>query len=602
VPQLTEAKRSCYCGELRKSDIGKEVILKGWVHSHRNHGGIIFLDIRDRTGLCQVELDPKNIAAEYFESAQKLRDEFVIAVKGKVAARPEGMVNPKLATGEIEVKASCFEILNTSQPLPYTMDSYANMSEENRLRYRYLDLRRPEMQEIIITRSKLYRVVRTFLHENGFIEVDTPILTKSTPEGARDFLVPSRMSEGMFYALPQSPQLFKQILMVAGYDRYFQIARCFRDEDFRANRQPEFTQIDIEMSFITPEDLFEPMERLIKKIFEEIKGAKVEIPFRRIPYAEAMLKYGSDKPDLRFGLEIKDVTDIFRSCDFRVFKETIEAGGVIRALCVPAAAEKISNTQLKPGGEIPRVAATYGAKGIAWFKMEGEPALPNSNISKFFAAETLASLASALGAAAGDLILIVADKPKVAAESLGQLRLWLGRALNLINPDALEFAWIVDFPLFEWNENERRWDSAHHPFTSPMPEDIPLLETAPEKVRARAYDLTLNGEEIGGGSIRIHRSDVQETVFKAIGIGEKEARHRFGFLLEALSYGAPPHGGIAFGLDRIMMILMKRDSIRDVIPFPKTQAGLCLMTGAPSDVTDEQLRDVHIQLRREIKE
>jgi aspartyl-tRNA synthetase len=578
--------------------MGKDVVLKGWVHSRRDHGNIIFIDLRDRTGLCQVELDPRSMDKEEFLHAHSLRSEFVIAVQGKVQERPEGTLNPKLATGEVEVKADHFEILNPSAPLPFKLDEYTQIGEETRLRYRYLDLRRPEMQKIIMTRSRLYRIVRNFLEDNGFIEIDTPILTKSTPEGARDFLVPSRLSPGHFYALPQSPQLFKQILMVAGYDKYFQIARCFRDEDFRANRQPEFTQIDIEMSFITPEDLFDPMERLCRLVFEGILDRQVTIPFRRIPHSESMLKYGSDKPDLRFSLEIRDVTEVFKTgCDFKVFNEIIETGGVIRALCVPDGARKISNTQLKPGGSLPRVASDFGAKGLAWFKMEGEPATPTSTITKFFSPETLSALAEKTGARAGDLILLISDKAKVAATAMGQLRLWLGRELGLIDPDALEFAWIVDFPLFEFDEKEKRWSPAHHPFTSPVPEDVPYLESDPERVRARAYDLSLNGEEIAGGSIRIHSSDVQEKVFKAIGISPEQAREKFGFLLEALSFGAPPHGGIAFGVDRLMMILMKRDSIRDVIPFPKTQTGLCLLTQAPSDVAEQQLRELHIKLR-----
>ncbi len=594
--ELSEAKRSFYCSELRKTDIGKEVVLKGWVHTRRDHGGIIFVDLRDRTGLCQVELDPQTMPGEHFAQAHSLRSEFVLAVKGKVVPRPEGTVNPKLATGEVEVKANEFEILNTSAPLPFKLDEYTHVGEEARLRYRYLDLRRPEMQRIVITRSKFYRIVRDFLDDNCFIEVDTPILTKSTPEGARDFLVPSRLSAGHFYALPQSPQLFKQLLMVAGYDKYFQIARCFRDEDFRANRQPEFTQIDIEMSFITPDDLFDVMERMMKAIFNGILDHDIKIPFRRIPFAGAMLKYGSDKPDLRFGLEIKDVTDVFKKgCDFRVFTDVIENNGVIRTLCVPGGAEKVSNTQLKPGGAVPKVASVYGAKGVAWFKVEGNPPQPVSTISKFFAPETLADLSSKVDAKTGDLILLVADKPEVAAESMGQLRLWLGRELNLINQDAIELAWIVDFPLFEYDAKEKRWSPTHHPFTSPLPEDIDLIENDPASVRARAYDIVLNGEEIGGGSIRIHRSDVQEKVFRAIGIGPEEAKAKFGFLLEALSYGAPPHGGIAFGVDRIMMILMKLDSIRDVIPFPKTQTGLCLLTDAPSEVDARQLRELHIK-------
>jgi len=569
------------------------------VHSRRDHGGVIFIDLRDRTGICQVELDPKTMSPEAFSQAGTVRSEYVLAVLGKVVQRPEGMVNPKLKTGEVEVKADNFDILNTSAILPFKLDEYAQLGEEVRLRYRFLDLRRPEMQKIVMTRSRFYRIVRDFLDDNGFVEVDTPILTKSTPEGARDFLVPSRMNPGHFYALPQSPQLFKQILMVSGYDRYFQIARCFRDEDFRANRQPEFTQIDIEMSFITPDELFDPMERMCKAVFEGILKRPVQIPFRRIPYDEAMLKYGSDKPDLRFALEIRDVTEVFKTgCEFKVFNDILEGGGVVRAICVPGGASKISNTQLKPGGALPGYVAKFGAKGLAWFKVEGDPPVPTSTISKFFAKETLISLKDITGAKQGDLILLISGKQDMVAVALGQLRLWLGKELELIDKDRLEFAWIVDFPLFEYDDKEKRWAPMHHPFTSPHPEDIPLLETEPEKVRAQAYDLCLNGEEIGGGSIRIHSKEVQEKIFGIIGITPEQAELKFGFLLEALSYGAPPHGGIAFGVDRMIMILMNKDSIRDVIPFPKTQTGLCLMTGAPSDVSDEQLKELKISKRK----
>ena len=595
MENIADARRTCYCGELRKEDIGRVVVIKGWVHSRRDHGGVQFIDLRDRTGLCQVELDPQNMPEEYSET-HSIRSEFVLAVKGEVRERPEGTVNPKLPTGEVEVKADACDVLNISKPLPFRLDEYANVGEETRLKYRYLDLRRPEMQKVIITRSRFYRIVRDFLDDNGFVEIDTPILTKSTPEGARDFLVPSRMSPGHFYALPQSPQIFKQILMIAGYDKYFQIPRCFRDEDFRANRQPEFTQIDIEMSFITEEELFDPIERLCHAVFKGIQGKDIPIPFPRIPYDEAMLKYGSDKPDLRFGMEIQDVSEVFKTgCEFKVFTEILKNDGVIRALCFPGGAEKISNTQLKPGGALPKVVNTYGAKGLAWFKVEGDPPTPKSNISRFFSEDTLKELVKQLDAKSGDLILIVADREKVAAESMGQLRLYLGKEHNLIDRDALKFAWIVDFPLFEYDEKDKRYKSAHHPFTMPRMDEIDYLETAPEKVHSRAYDLSLNGEEIAGGSIRIHRPDIQQRVFKAIGISEEEARMKFGFLLDALTYGAPPHGGIAFGVDRLIMILMGRESIREVIPFPKTQTGLCLMSGAPSEVSEDQLEDIHIQ-------
>lgn len=590
MSELGTKRRTYYCGELRRDNIEEVVVLKGWINRRRDHGGLIFIDLRDRTGLCQVVLNPETMSREDFNKAHALRNEGVLAVEGSVTARPEGTVNPNIATGEIEVRVSIFELLNPAAPLPFRLDEYTTINEEIRLRYRYLDLRREEMQRNIRTRAKLYSVVRNYLNAEGFIEVETPILTKSTPEGARDFLVPSRLSPGQFYALPQSPQLFKQLLMVACYDKYYQIARCFRDEDFRANRQPEFTQIDIEMSFIQPDDLFTIIEEMMQAIYREICNIAISVPFPRLPYAEAMLKYGTDKPDLRFAMAIEDVTDVVQQgCEFQVFNDVSKNGGVIRGICVPGKT-KISRKQLD---DLTSFVGTYGAKGLAWFRVTEEGL--SSSIAKFFTADTLKALTDRMKARPDDLLLFVADSEKVVCAALDSLRLKLGKELSLIDPKKVAFVWVVDFPMLEWDEKERRFVAMHHPFTSPVAEDIPLLETAPEKARALAYDLVLNGEEIGGGSIRIHRRDVQEKVFRTIGISPEESQKRFGFLLEALSFGAPPHGGIAFGFDRILMILLGEQSIREVIPFPKTQSGLCPLTGAPSDVDDDQLRELYIK-------
>jgi aspartyl-tRNA synthetase len=591
VGELATKKRTHYCGDLRRDHIGQIVVLKGWVHRRRDHGGLIFIDLRDRTGLCQVVLNPETMNRDDFDKAHALRNEYVLAVEGCVNARPEGTVNPNIATGEIEVPANHFELLNPAAPLPFRLDEYTAVNEDVRLRYRYLDLRREEMRRNILTRANLYSVVRNYLNAQGFIEVETPILTKSTPEGARDFLVPSRLTPGRFYALPQSPQLFKQLLMVAGYDKYYQIARCFRDEDFRANRQPEFTQIDIEMSFIVPDDLFGVIEGLMQAIYRQICAIAVPVPFARLPYAEAMRRYGTDKPDVRFAMTIEDATDIMeQGCEFQVFNDVRKAGGVIRGLCVPAGASKISRKQLD---DLTGFVGTYGAKGLVWFRVADEGL--GSPVAKYFATDTLTALTDRMKAKPGDLLLFVADSEPVVCMALANLRLNLGNELALIDANKQAFVWVVDFPMLVWDDKERRFMAAHHPFTSPVPEDIQLLETAPERVRALAYDLVLNGEEIGGGSIRIHRRDVQEKVFRAIGISPEEAQTRFGFLLEALSFGAPPHGGIAFGFDRILMILLGEQSIREVIPFPKTQSGLCPLTGAPSDVDDGQLRELHIK-------
>ncbi len=596
---LLQIQRTSMCGDVTADFIGQEVVLKGWVHRWRDHGGVIFIDLRDRAGLVQIVFDPDQFSAEDFERAARLRFEDVLAIRGKVRPRPEGTANANMKTGQIEILLSEYEVLNQASPLPFQLDEHSKVSEDLRLKYRYLDLRRPEIQQNFILRAKVAGIMRRFLDDNGFIEVETPCLTRSTPEGARDFLVPSRLIPGSFYALPQSPQLFKQLLMVSGFDRYYQIVKCFRDEDLRANRQPEFTQLDLEMSFITPDDLYPVMEGLMAEIFKSVKSIDLPRPFDRMTYDEAMLRYGSDKPDRRFGLEIKELTSAIHGggCEFKVFHDILGGGGVIRGLCVSGGGDKYSNTQLKPGGELPGYAERHGAKGLAWFRVadkEGALAL-DSSISKFFQPQCQGAIIEALGGKAGDLILIVADKENVAANALGQLRLKLGREQGLIDDSQYNFCWITDFPLMEWNEQDKRWFSMHHPFTMPHYDDWDKLESDPGAVRSLAYDLALNGEEVGGGSIRIHRPDLQSKIFTALGIGEEEAREKFGFLLDAFQYGAPPHGGLAFGLDRLMMLLLGTDSIRDVIAFPKTQTGTCLMTAAPSGVDDKQLKELQLR-------
>ena len=599
---LAADQRTCYCGEVRTAHIGQEILLKGWVHRRRDHGGVIFVDLRDREGLCQVVFDPDLLAN--FADAHGLRDEFVLAVRGKVRRRPEGTVNPNLATGEVEVMLSAFEILNPSATLPFKLDEHARVNEDVRLRYRYIDLRRPEMQRNFVMRHKMYQVVRNHLGAAGFLEFTTPVLTKSTPEGARDFLVPSRLNAGSFFALPQSPQLFKQLLMVAGYDKYFQIATCFRDEDLRANRQPEFTQVDIEASFITPETIYATMEGLISAVWRECLGMEIPTPFPRLPYAEAMLKYGSDKPDLRFDLPITDLTAFFAGTEVKVFAGALAARGRIRALRLPGGAD-LSRKDLD---DLTSFVGIYGARGLAWFKvLENELQSP---LTKFLTPETQKGLVETTGAQVGDIIFIVAASEKVVCDSLGQLRIKLANERGMVKDGTFSFAWITDFPLFEYSEREKVFTPSHHPFTMMMEDDIPLLEqfaADPEKyravhpedhplrgVRAIAYDLAVNGEELGGGSIRIHRRDVQNTLFRALNIGDDEARAKFGFLLDALSYGAPPHGGIAFGVDRMLMLLLGEKSIREVIAFPKTQSGSDLMVEAPSPVSPDQLRELNV--------
>ena len=585
---LKKDKRTHYCGNLDISLAGQEVILMGWAHRRRDHGGVIFVDLRDREGIVQIVFNPDAGESVHGE-AHKIRSEFVLAVKGKVRKRPERMENPALKTGEIEVIISELEIMNESKTPPFSFDD-EEISENVRLKYRYLDLRRPAIQKNLFLRSRLAAATRRYFEENGFIEVETPFLGKSTPEGARDYLVPSRISKGNFYALPQSPQIFKQLLMVSGFDRYYQIVKCFRDEDLRADRQPEFTQIDVEMSFITEEDIMNMMEGLMKVIFKACMDKELALPLPRLTYADAISRYGKDNPDVRFGMEIVDLTTIVKDSGFKLFTEVAASGGVIKAI----KAEQASALSRKDLDGLKDFVAIYGAKGLAWAKVNA--ADWTSPIFKFLKPEEVTGIAKAMNAKEGDIIFFVADTPRVVSDSLGNLRLNLGKKLNLIDPDALAFTWITEFPLMEYSETEKRFMSTHHPFTSPFLEDLPLMTTDPGKVRARAYDLVLNGSEIGGGSIRIHNKEVQSQVFSALKLSNEEARLKFGFLLDALEYGAPPHGGLAFGLDRLTMIMTKTESIRDVIAFPKTQKAACLMTDAPSRVSIEQLMELSLKI------
>lgn len=582
-------KRTHSCNELNKEFVNQEVVLMGWVQKRRDHGGLIFTDLRDRSGLVQVVFSPE-IDTEAFHLAETIRSEFVIAIKGKVELRPVGTINENLATGEIEVIANQLVILNKAKTPPFYISDEVEVDEMVRLKYRYLDLRRPEMQKNIILRHKTIKAIRDYLDQHNFLEIETPILTKSTPEGARDYLVPSRVNPGNFYALPQSPQIFKQLLMVAGMEKYFQIARCFRDEDLRADRQPEFTQLDLEMSFIEREDILTLMEEMMKFIFKETLGREIVTPLPRLTYKEAMERYGSDKPDLRFGMELKDIGEYVKESDFKVFADIVKNGGQVKGIN----AKGCSHFSRKDIDDLTKFAAIYGAKGLAYIIVTEEGV--KSPIVKFFTEEQINNILAKLEAKAGDLLLFVADKPKVVAESLGHLRQELAKRLDLINEDEFNFLWVVEFPLLEWDEEEKRYFAMHHPFTSPVEEDIPLMDQGSGEIRAQAYDLVLNGIEIGGGSIRIFQRDLQEKMFKLLGLTDEEANEKFGFLLDAFEYGTPPHGGIAFGIDRMVMLMAKKETIRDVIPFPKTQSATDMMTNAPSTVINKQLKELHIKL------
>ena len=585
-------KRTHNCGELADKDIGREVCLSGWVDTWRDHGGVVFIDLRDREGVTQIVFNPdkdKNLHAE----SRRLRTEYVISVKGVVEPRPEGAENNKLKTGKIEVATREMEILNVAATPPFELWDDAKISEEIKLSYRYLDLRRPVMQRNLRIRHNTVKAIRDFLHDRGFLEIETPILTKSTPEGARDYLVPSRLNPGKFYALPQSPQLFKQILMVAGFDKYFQIARCFRDEDLRADRQPEFTQLDIEMSFVDEEDIFEASEALMKFVFKKIEGIELKTPFPRLKYEEAMSRFGTDKPDTRFGLEISEVRDIFEGSGFNVFKAAIDGGGSIFGIN----AEGLSNISRKDIDNLTSFVQENGAKGLAYFKFTDKGA--ESPLVKFFDRARIDILAERLDCKRGDLALMIADtNRKKAQEIMGTLRLHIAKMKNIKIERKFNLLWVVDFPLLKYNEEEKRWESEHHPFTACKDEDMAYLGKEPQKARAKAYDLVINGIEIGSGSIRIHKKDVQEKIFQVIGISKEETEKRFGFLLKAFTYGAPPHGGIAFGLDRWLTLFTDSDTIRDVIAFPKTQKALCPLSDAPSSVDEKQLEELNLRLRK----
>ncbi|MBQ4179077.1 MAG: aspartate--tRNA ligase [Elusimicrobia bacterium] len=584
-------KRSCYCGKVDESFIGKEIVVSGWVHSRRDHGGVIFIDLRDREGLVQIVFQPEK--KEIFAQAEHLRSEYVLSVKGLVRNRPEGTVNPNMFTGKVEIVVNELEIINTSPVLPLEVDDYKETSEEIRLKYRYLDLRRPSFQKNFILRHKISQTIREYLNKEGFLEIETPFLTKSTPEGARDFLVPARLAHGCFYALPQSPQIFKQILMVAGFDKYYQIARCFRDEDLRADRQLEFTQVDMEMSFIDEQDIMTIVEQMLAKIFKDVLGKEIQTPFLRMPYDEAMLRFGSDKPDTRFAMEIKDFTKELANCGFGVFKNVIAKGNVVRGLCITGGA-KFSRSEIDG---LTKFVGEFGAKGLAWMKITANGA--ESNIVKFFTKEEIDTIISKLEAKDGDLVVFLADEVDIVAQGLGALRLKMGKQLGLIDKNKFNFLWVVDFPLFAWDKEEKRWVANHHPFTAVKDEDVDkLTQEKAGQAKARAYDVILNGVELGGGSIRIHKSDMQSKVFNLLNITEESAKEKFGFLLDALTYGAPPHGGLAIGFDRLCALLIGEESIREVIAFPKTQKAICPLSNAPAEVAEKQLRELGIKINQ----
>ena len=585
---MSGMKRTHRCAELSKAQVGQTVTVMGWVQKSRNKGGVVFVDLRDRSGILQIIFEENKCGAEIFEKAGKLRSEFVIAVTGQVCERA-GAVNKNLATGEIEVIAEQLRILSESETPPFHIEENSKTKEELRLKYRYLDLRRPDIQKNIMMRSRACAVIRNFLTEEGFLEIETPMLTKSTPEGARDYLVPSRVHPGSFYALPQSPQLFKQLLMVSGYDRYFQLARCFRDEDLRADRQPEFTQVDMELSFVDVDDVIDVNERLLARLFKEIIGVDVPLPIQRMTWQEAMDRFGSDKPDTRFGMELNDVTDVVRDCEFAVFKNAIADGGSVRGI------------NAKGQGTMPRkkidalvaFVKDYGAKGLAYIAIQPDGSI-KSSFAKFMKDEEMQALIAAMQGEPGDLLLFAADKNKIVYASLGALRLELADKMGLLDKNQYNFLWVTEFPLLEWSDEENRFQAMHHPFTMPMEEDLQYIDTDPGRVRAKAYDIVLNGTEIGGGSVRIHQDDIQEKMFEALGFTKERAHEQFGFLLDAFKYGVPPHAGLAYGLDRLIMLMAKVDSIRDVIAFPKVKDASCLLTNAPDTVDEKQLEELGI--------
>ncbi len=587
---MSGMKRTHRCAELSKAQVGQTVTVMGWVQKSRNKGGVVFVDLRDRSGILQIIFEENKCGTEIFEKAGKLRSEFVIAVTGQVCERA-GAVNQNLATGEIEVIAEQLRILSESETPPFHIEENSKTKEELRLKYRYLDLRRPDIQKNIMMRSRACAVIRNFLTEEGFLEIETPMLTKSTPEGARDYLVPSRVHPGSFYALPQSPQLFKQLLMVSGYDRYFQLARCFRDEDLRADRQPEFTQVDMELSFVDVDDVIDVNERLLARLFKEIIGVDVPLPIQRMTWQEAMDRFGSDKPDTRFGMELNDVTDVVRDCEFAVFKNAIADGGSVRGI------------NAKGQGTMPRkkidalvaFVKDYGAKGLAYIAIQPDGSI-KSSFAKFMKDEEMQALISAMQGEPGDLLLFAADKNKIVYASLGALRLELADKMGLLDKNQYNFLWVTEFPLLEWSDEENRFQAMHHPFTMPMEEDLQYIDTDPGRVRAKAYDIVLNGTEIGGGSVRIHQDDIQEKMFEALGFTKGRAHEQFGFLLDAFKYGVPPHAGLAYGLDRLIMLMAKVDSIRDVIAFPKVKDASCLLTNAPDTVDEKQLEELGIRV------
>ncbi|HEE9784614.1 aspartate--tRNA ligase [Staphylococcus aureus] len=586
------SKRTTYCGLVTEAFLGQEITLKGWVNNRRDLGGLIFVDLRDREGIVQVVFNPA-FSEEALKIAETVRSEYVVEVQGTVTKRDPETVNPKIKTGQVEVQVTNIKVINKSETPPFSInEENVNVDENIRLKYRYLDLRRQELAQTFKMRHQITRSIRQYLDDEGFFDIETPVLTKSTPEGARDYLVPSRVHDGEFYALPQSPQLFKQLLMISGFDKYYQIVKCFRDEDLRADRQPEFTQVDIEMSFVDQEDVMQMGEEMLKKVVKEVKGVEINDAFPRMTYKEAMRRYGSDKPDTRFEMELIDVSQLGRDMDFKVFKDTVENDGEIKAIVAKGAAEQYTRKDMDALTEFVNI---YGAKGLAWVKVV-EDGLTGP-IGRFFETENVETLLTLTGAEAGDLVMFVADKPNVVAQSLGALRVKLAKELGLIDETKLNFLWVTDWPLLEYDEDAKRYVAAHHPFTSPKEADIAKLGTAPEEAEANAYDIVLNGYELGGGSIRIHDGELQEKMFEVLGFTKEQAQEQFGFLLDAFKYGAPPHGGIALGLDRLVMLLTNRTNLRDTIAFPKTASATCLLTNAPSEVSDKQLEELSLRIR-----